>query len=162
MSLYLNKIKAIEQISQLIDNSKRQNQIVVMTNGCFDILHPGHISYLEKAKKLGHILIVAVNSDASIKRLKGTNRPINILNDRLHMLAGLASIDWLISFEEDTPESIIKLIKPDILVKGADYKIEDIAGSEYVMSYGGQVKLIELEKGYSSSKIIDRIKSIDL
>ena len=110
-----------------------------MTNGCFDILHPGHVSYLENARKLGDRLIVAVNTDGSVKRLKGESRPINNLNARMAVLAGLASVDWVVSFDEDTPQRLIGEILPDLLVKGGDYKPEEIAGSKEVWANGGDV-----------------------
>ena len=128
----------------------------MLTNGCFDILHPGHIHLLQEAKKLGNFLIVAINSDNSVNKLKGSGRPFNRLSSRIKMLASLACVDLVISFNEISPENIIKKISPDILVKGGDYKVNNIIGSNYVKSYNGQVNVIELKKGHSTSKILSR------
>ena len=124
------------------------------TNGCFDILHPGHVSYLEHARQLGDKLIVAVNSDASVSRLKGPTRPINDLIHRMHVLAGLASVDWVVAFEEDTPARLIAELVPDVLVKGGDYKPEEIAGADTVVAAGGEVRVLNFEEGYSTTGII--------
>ena len=137
---------------------KEENKKIVFTNGCFDILHVGHIRYLSKAKKLGNILIVGLNSDKSVKKLKGDNRPINIFEDRATLLASLRFVDLVIIFEEKTPENLIKKIKPDILVKGGDYNIEDIVGYKTVIENGGEVKVLGFQDGYSSSNYINKIK----
>ena len=137
---------------------KEENKKIVFTNGCFDILHVGHIRYLSKAKKLGNILIVGLNSDKSVKKLKGDNRPINIFEDRATLLASLRFVDLVIIFEEKTPENLIKKIKPDILVKGGDYNIEDIVGYKTVIENGGEVKVLRFHDGYSSSNYINKIK----
>ena len=129
-----------------------------MTNGCFDILHAGHIKYLEEAKALGDTLIIAINDDESVVRLKGKHRPINPLSDRMKVLDGLASSDFIVPFEEDTPVELINLIKPDILVKGGDYSINDVIGADEVREYGGDVKILSYLDGYSSSKIIEKLK----
>ena len=129
-----------------------------MTNGCFDILHAGHIKYLEEAKALGDTLIIAINDDESVVRLKGKHRPINPLSDRMKVLDGLASSDFIVPFEEDTPIELINLIKPDILVKGGDYSINDVVGVDEVREYGGDVKILSYLDGYSSSKIIEKLK----
>ena len=129
-----------------------------MTNGCFDILHAGHIKYLEEAKALGDTLIIAINDDESVARLKGKHRPINPLSDRMKVLDGLASSDFIVPFEEDTPIELINLIKPDILVKGGDYSINDVVGADEVREYGGDVKILSYLDGYSSSKIIEKLK----
>jgi len=137
---------------------KEENKKIVFTNGCFDILHVGHVRYLSKAKKLGNILIVGLNSDKSVKKLKGDNRPINIFEDRATLLASLRFVDLVIIFEEKTPENLIKKIKPDILVKGGDYNIEDIVGYKTVIENGGEVKVLRFHEGYSSSNYINKIK----
>ena len=137
---------------------KEENKKIVFTNGCFDILHVGHVRYLSKAKKLGNILIVGLNSDKSVKKLKGDNRPINIFEDRATLLASLRFVDLVIIFEEKTPENLIKKIKPDILVKGGDYNIEDIVGYKTVIENGGEVKVLGFHEGYSSSNYINKIK----
>ena len=131
---------------------------VVFTNGCFDILHRGHIDYLSKAADLGQVLIVGVNSDSSTRNLKGPFRPINDEYSRAMILASLHFTDAVILFDEPTPYNLIKFIQPDILVKGADYKIEDIAGSDIVLAKGGQVITIELLQGFSTSSIEAKIK----
>lgn len=131
---------------------------VVMTNGCFDLLHPGHIRYLRAAKALGDRLVVAVNSDASVKRLKGESRPVNRLDVRMEMLSALESVDWVVSFDEDTPESLICQIKPDILVKGGDYQIAQIAGAQCVQACGGEVRVLDFWQGHSTTAMIDRLQ----
>ena len=128
-----------------------------MTNGCFDILHPGHVKYLEQAKALGDRLIVAVNDDDSIRRLKGEMRPINPLAVRMQMLRALISVDWVVPFSEDTPERLICNVRPDILVKGGDYRSDEIAGSSCVQAAGGIVKVLEFLPGHSTSKLIETI-----
>ena len=133
-------------------------QKVVMTNGVFDILHAGHVSYLANARKLGDRLIVAVNSDASTKRLKGESRPVNPLEQRMIVLGALEAVDWVVSFEEDTPQRLIAGILPDLLVKGGDYKPEDIAGSEEVWANGGDVLVLNFEDGCSTTNIIKKIQ----
>jgi D-beta-D-heptose 7-phosphate kinase/D-beta-D-heptose 1-phosphate adenosyltransferase len=129
-----------------------------MTNGCFDILHPGHIDYLRKAKDLGDRLIIAVNSDDSVKRLKGNSRPLNSISTRMTMLDALESTDWIIEFGEDTPRRLIEKVLPDILVKGGDYKIEEIAGSDAVIRNGGEVKIMQFLEGHSTTGLIEKIK----
>ena len=131
---------------------------IVFTNGCFDIIHVGHIRYLSKAKKLGNILIVGLNSDESVKKLKGDDRPINTFEDRAMLLSSLRFVDLVIIFEEQTPENLIKEIKPDILAKGGDYDPKDIIGYKTVIENGGQVKVLGFHDGYSSSNYINKIK----
>ena len=130
-----------------------------MTNGIFDILHAGHVSYLANARKLGDRLIVAVNSDASTKRLKGETRPVNALENRMIVLGALEAVDWVVPFEEDTPQRLIADILPDLLVKGGDYKPEEIAGSAEVWANGGDVKVLNFEDGLSTTNIIKAIKT---
>lgn len=143
---------------QEITDARAHSEVIVMTNGCFDILHAGHVAYLQQAKALGKRLIVAVNDDASVKRLKGNDRPINSLEQRMAVLAGLRSIDWVVPFSEDTPEELIKKIKPDILVKGGDYKVDQIAGADLVTKQGGKVIILDFIKGCSGTSIIKRIQ----
>lgn len=131
---------------------------VVMTNGCFDILHEGHVAYLQQAKRLGDRLVVAVNDDASVRRLKGEGRPVNGVEQRMAVLAGLASVDWVCPFGEDTPESLICAVKPDILVKGGDYRPEEIAGADCVRASGGEVRVLDFLPGRSTSRIIGAIR----
>ena len=134
-----------------------RNERIVFTNGCFDLLHLGHVDYLAKAKDLGERLIIGVNTDSSVKRLKGEHRPLQDENSRLHILAALQSVDAVVLFDEDTPYELIKEIEPDILVKGADYKIENIVGYDIVVSRGGSVQTIEFIEGYSTTLIEKRI-----
>jgi len=142
--------------------AQARGERVVMTNGCFDILHAGHVAYLEHARQLGDRLIVAVNDDASIGRLKGPKRPINPLNRRMQVLAGLAAVDWVVPFAEDTPARLIEAVLPDILVKGGDYRPEDIAGGEAVIAAGGEVKVLGFEDGVSTTAMISTILDREL
>ncbi|MBK5143014.1 bifunctional D-glycero-beta-D-manno-heptose-7-phosphate kinase/D-glycero-beta-D-manno-heptose 1-phosphate adenylyltransferase HldE [Budviciaceae bacterium BWR-B9] len=146
-----------EQLKQAVAHARQRGEKVVMTNGCFDILHAGHVSYLANARKLGDRLIVAVNSDASTRRLKGETRPVNPLAQRMIVLGALESVDWVVAFEEDTPQRLIADILPDLLVKGGDYKPEDIAGSKEVWAAGGDVRVLNFEDGCSTSNIIKTI-----
>ncbi|MBM37682.1 MAG: bifunctional heptose 7-phosphate kinase/heptose 1-phosphate adenyltransferase [Woeseia sp.] len=148
----------IDHLKAMVSEARKRGEKIIMTNGCFDILHAGHVSYLEEAKGLGDRLIVAVNDDASVKRLKGDQRPINSIDIRSSVLAGLASVDWVIPFQDDTPESLISDILPDVLVKGGDYNLNEIAGAKNVLKNGGEVKILAFRKGYSSSSIIDKLK----
>lgn len=148
-----------EEALTKIQLAKQQGKRVVMTNGCFDLLHPGHIRYLEQAKKLGHYLLVAVNTDQSIQRLKGPNRPIHSTESRLKVLLGLKSVDWVVPFSEDTPERLISLLLPNVLVKGGDYKIEDVVGADIVLKEGGEVKILDFVEGYSTTNSIKKIQN---
>ena len=148
------KLKNKVNLLNIVGNLKNQNKKIVFTNGCFDILHKGHVKYLKEAKKLGDILIVGLNSDDSIRRLKGENRPINNTKDRAYMLSSYSFIDYIVIFDEDTPYNLIKSISPNILVKGEDYKDKTVVGSSLV----DEVKLIKFEPGKSTSSIINRIK----
>jgi len=145
-------------LSALIQKSRGMGEKIVMTNGCFDILHAGHTGYLERARQLGDRLIVAVNDDASVARLKGPGRPINSLTQRMKVLAALQSVDWVVPFSEDTPERLICSVMPDILVKGGDYKPREIAGYECVKRNGGDVIVLGYEQGCSTTDIIDSIR----
>ena len=137
-----------------INNSKD----VVFTNGVFDLLHVGHVRYLKAAKNLGNILVVGMNSDNSVKKIKGPSRPINSLEDRAKILLALKSVDCVVSFDDETPLNLIKKIMPDILVKGGDYTIEDIVGHKEVLENGGLVKSLPFHEGYSSTQFINQIK----
>ncbi|SUX69531.1 bifunctional heptose 7-phosphate kinase/heptose 1-phosphate adenyltransferase [Citrobacter freundii] len=145
-------------LKQAVASARKRGEKVVMTNGVFDILHAGHVSYLANARKLGDRLIVAVNSDASTKRLKGETRPVNPLEQRMIVLGALEAVDWVVSFEEDTPQRLIAGILPDLLVKGGDYKPEDIAGSKEVWANGGEVRVLNFEDGCSTTNIIKKIQ----
>jgi len=146
-----------EQLITAVADAKRHGETIVMTNGCFDILHAGHVGYLEQARRLGNRLIVAVNDDASVRRLKGVERPVNKLEQRMQVLAGLAAVDWVVPFSEDTPERLICRVKPDYLVKGGDHAPDTIAGGRCVREAGGQVVAMDYFDGHSTSGIIARI-----
>ena len=148
-----------DELLQRVAAARAQGQVVVMTNGCFDILHVGHVRYLEAARRLGDVLIVAVNTDESVKRLKGPTRPINRTEDRMRMLASLKCVDWVVPFGEDTPERLISRVLPDLLVKGGDYVPEAVAGYEAVRANGGQVVILDFHPGYSTTRIIERARS---
>ncbi len=150
----LNKVKPLSQLIKIISRLKKEGQKIVFTNGCFDLLHYGHAKYLEAAKSKGDILVVGVNSDASIKRIKGKDRPIVEENNRLHLIAALESVDFAVLFQEDTPLELIKKIRPDILIKGADWKHKGIVGADFIKSYGGRVSTVELVKGLSTTNLI--------
>ena len=143
---------------EIINRIKADRKKIVFTNGCFDLLHVGHIRYLAQAKRLGDFLIIGLNSDSSVKELKGKDRPINSFEDRATLLSAIESVDLVIMFEEQTPENLIKDIVPDILVKGGDYNIEDIVGYQTVIQNGGQVKTLSFYEGYSSTNYINKIK----
>lgn len=146
-----------EELLQHLQDCHDHNETVVVTNGCFDILHPGHIAYLEQARALGDRLIVAVNDDDSVRRLKGEDRPINSVFNRMAVLAGLRSVDWVVPFSEDTPARLIERLRPNVLVKGGDYTVEQIAGAEFVIKEGGSVKILEFVEGCSTTAIVDSI-----
>ncbi|MEI6415178.1 MAG: bifunctional D-glycero-beta-D-manno-heptose-7-phosphate kinase/D-glycero-beta-D-manno-heptose 1-phosphate adenylyltransferase HldE, partial [Pseudomonadota bacterium] len=148
-----------EELQMAVDEARAQGERIVMTNGCFDILHDGHVAYLEEARRLGDRLVVAVNSDASVRRLKGVDRPINPLARRLAVLAGLSSVDWLTAFEEDTPEALICTVRPDILVKGGDYQVEAVAGHRCVTESGGTVRILGFLPDRSTSRLISAIRA---
>lgn len=158
----INKIIEGKQLENTLKYWKESGNKVVFTNGCFDILHLGHVDYLEKAKAMGDKLIVGVNTDDSIRRIKGEERPIINENARAKILASMEFIDAVVLFNEDTPFNLIARVMPDILVKGADYKIGNIIGEDVVKENGGTVATIELIEGYSSSAIINKIKKLKL
>jgi len=150
-----------KRLSSIVKKLKKSNKKIVFTNGCFDILHRGHIEYLKKAKKLGDILIIGLNSDISVRKIKGRLRPINKENDRAKVLDSLKYVDYVVTFNEKTPLNLIKKIKPDILVKGGDWKEKDVAGAGFVKKNNGIVKIIKFKKGYSTTGIINKILSIN-
>ena len=147
-----------DELLDALEHSRRRGEKIVMTNGCFDLLHAGHVEYLEQARALGDRLVVAVNDDASVRRLKGPGRPLQDLDKRLKALAGLAAIDWLVAFSGDTPESLVQRVNPDLLVKGGDYAPADIAGAGHVRQQGGEVITLPLVDGCSTSGIVDAIR----
>ena len=145
---------------QVAAQARGRGERLVMTNGCFDILHAGHVAYLEEAKQRGDRLLVAVNDDKSVARLKGTGRPINPLADRMAVLAGLASVDWVVPFDEDTPEVLVGEVLPDVLVKGGDYRPENIAGARKVLENGGTVEVLSFREGRSTSAIVEAVQRL--
>jgi D-beta-D-heptose 7-phosphate kinase/D-beta-D-heptose 1-phosphate adenosyltransferase len=151
----------VPELVALVAEAKARGERVVFTNGCFDILHAGHVGYLEEAKSCGDRLIVAVNDDDSVRRLKGASRPVNPLADRMAVLAGLASVDWVVPFAEDTPAELIAKVLPDVLVKGGDYRVEQIAGGDTVLKNGGEVRVLGFKPGRSTSALIDALRRSD-
>jgi len=153
------KVLSASKLEQAIADFKKANKKIVFTNGCFDLLHIGHVRYLEQAKSLGDILIVGINTDASVQALKGPTRPIQNENDRAEILASLKAVDHTVLFDEETPINLIKTVKPDILVKGGDWKKEQIVGWDFVESYGGEVKSLQYVDGKSTTNIIAKSKT---
>ena len=147
-----------DQLEIVMADARAHGERVVMTNGCFDIIHAGHVGYLEQARALGDRLVVAVNSDASVRRLKGAGRPVNPLDRRLAVLAGLESVDWVVGFEQDTPEELLRRLRPDILVKGGDYQHDEVVGWEIVEGYGGEVAVLDFLDNVSTTAIVEQIR----
>lgn len=154
-----SKIVDLERAKTRVGEWKRQGKRVVFTNGCFDLLHLGHVDYLEKARNLGDILVVGLNTDDSVSRFKGPHRPIQDQQSRARVMAALAVVDLVVFFDEDTPKNLISALVPQVLVKGSDYLAENIVGADVVKNAGGDVKTIEFVPGYSTTRIIDRIKT---
>jgi rfaE bifunctional protein nucleotidyltransferase chain/domain len=150
-------LKSGKELDSLISSLKSQNKKIVFTNGVFDIIHRGHAAYLNEAKKLGDVLIVGLNSDLSVKRIKGSARPVNNENDRAYVLVNLKPVDYVAIFEEDTPYNLIKSVVPDVLVKGGDWKPEDIVGSDIVIKSGGKVLSLNYVDNYSTTGILKKI-----
>ena len=146
------------KINPLIELWKQSGEKIVFTNGCFDIIHFGHVHYLKEAKSLGDKLVVGVNSDASVQHLKGKHRPINTLSERIKVLEAIRHIDLIITFEEDTPLQLIEIIQPDVLVKGGDYQADEIVGGKAVIQNGGEVQILSLKEGLSTSAMIESIR----
>lgn len=146
----------LKNVSESLE-AVRKNKKVVFTNGCFDILHVGHLRYLQDAKALGDFLIVGLNSDQSVKRLKGATRPIQNESDRAELLLGLKCVDAVVIFDEDTPIQLIEQVRPDVLVKGGDWAVNQIVGSDFVQSYGGTVKSLPFHQGRSTTDIVEKI-----
>lgn len=153
-----HKIKGIEEATKIVEGWRARNESIVFTNGCFDILHLGHVDYLERSRDLGDHLIVGLNSDDSVHRLKGEGRPINDILSRSRILASMSFVDLVIEFNEDTPKALISKLLPDILVKGNDYLAENIVGADIVQKSGGKVATIPLMDGYSTSLIVEKIR----
>lgn len=161
---FFSKIKAPTSLKRSLSQARRGWSLqrplkVVFTNGCFDLIHKGHVTYLEEARNLGDLLVVALNSDESVRKLKGPERPINALEDRLEVIAALESVSFVTWFEEETPLNTIQLLKPDILVKGGDWKPSQIVGADDVLARGGRVFSLPFVEGRSSTRIIERVRS---
>jgi len=154
-----SKIKGLKELKQIVETLKKQGKKVVFTNGCFDLLHIGHIKCLQEAKSLGDILIVAINSDESIRKIKGKGRPITPAKERAEILAALECVDYVTIFSEILPNKLIEILKPDIHVKGGDYSIDELPEAKIVKSYGGRVVIVNKVENHSTTKIIERIKS---
>lgn len=154
-----SKILSPQSLRSVFQKVQRRGTKTVFTNGCFDILHSGHVQYLQKAKSLGHFLVVALNTDRSVRALKGKNRPVNPLRDRLQVIAALECVDYVTWFNETTPLKLIERLQPQVLVKGGDWKINQIVGASFVLKRGGQVRSLPFLKGRSTTEIIHRVKS---
>ncbi|MET4695845.1 bifunctional D-glycero-beta-D-manno-heptose-7-phosphate kinase/D-glycero-beta-D-manno-heptose 1-phosphate adenylyltransferase HldE [Endozoicomonas lisbonensis] len=148
-----------DQLIIAIEDARAHGEKIVFTNGCFDIIHAGHVGYLEQARKQGDRLVLAINSDDSVKRLKGEGRPINTEDRRMAVLAGLEAVDWVVSFNEDTPENLLRMVKPDVLVKGGDYSIDEVVGADIVYEYGGDVKVLAFLDNCSTTAIVEKIRT---
>jgi rfaE bifunctional protein nucleotidyltransferase chain/domain len=147
-----------EELARLLEEERRRGRRIVFTNGCFDILHLGHLRSLEAARAQGDILVVGINSDTSVRRLKGKGRPIHRQAERAALLAGLKPVDYVVVFDEDTPIETIRALRPDVHVKGGDYKVEDLPEREAVEGYGGRIVIVPLVTGYSTTKILERLR----
>lgn len=152
------KLKSAAALSRSLAALRSKGRKVVFTNGCFDILHPGHVSYLEKASNMGDVLVVGLNSDRSVRAIKGKKRPVNKENDRAYVLSALSFVDHVTIFDDDTPERLIRKLKPDVLVKGGDWNVSDIVGADFVKSRGGRVARIPFLKGYSTTSLIKKMR----
>jgi rfaE bifunctional protein nucleotidyltransferase chain/domain len=161
MEEYLSKIKNKSTMKEVVERAKKEGQKIVFTNGCFDILHQGHVRYLSEAKKCGDCLIVGLNSDRSVRRIKGKNRPLMPEGARAELLAALCFVDGVVIFDEEDPLAIIKYLHPHVLVKGADWAEDDIIGAELIKKTGGEVKRIPLFPGISTSDIIRRVSGLN-
>ena len=160
MQLTQTKIVSREAAKKLVSEWKLAGQEVVFTNGCFDIVHLGHIDYLEKARNKGHKLVVGVNTDASVRQLKGDSRPVVGEQARARMLAAFGFVDLVVLFGEETPQGLIEYLEPNVLVKGNDYTVATIVGSDFVLRQGGKVETIDLVEGYSTTRLIQKIKNL--
>ncbi|HCP53996.1 MAG TPA: bifunctional heptose 7-phosphate kinase/heptose 1-phosphate adenyltransferase [Pseudomonas sp.] len=152
-------VLSLDQLLIAIEDARAHGEKIVFTNGCFDILHAGHVTYLEQARAQGDRLVLAVNDDGSVSRLKGPGRPINSVDRRMAVLAGLGAVDWVVSFSEDTPERLLKQVQPDVLVKGGDYSIDQVVGADIVNAYGGEVRVLSLVENSSTTAIVEKIRN---
>ncbi|OQW50349.1 MAG: glycerol-3-phosphate cytidylyltransferase [Proteobacteria bacterium SG_bin7] len=155
----MGKVVSVDELRNHL-SPLRKNKKVVFTNGCFDILHVGHVSYLRRARHLGDFLVVGLNADVSVRRLKGPTRPVQCEEDRATILSALECVDYVVLFSEDTPKDLIEKVNPDVLVKGGDWPVDKIVGADYVISIGGQVKSLPFIEGKSSSSILEKVKKL--
>ena len=153
----MGQVVDLDELKRIREHLRRQNKKVVFTNGCFDLIHRGHVEYLLKAKSLGDVLVVGINTDDSVRRIKGKRRPITLESDRGFILANLAPVDYVCAFEQDTPQKLIRALLPDVLLKGADWKIDEIVGKDLVENAGGKVVTIDFVPNQSTTNIIERI-----
>ena len=153
----MTKLKKLSDLTRIIAGFKERGKKIVFTNGCFDIIHVGHVEDLSKAKNMGDLLIVGLNSDSSVKRLKGPDRPINREEDRAKVLSALYFVDYVVIFNEETPDRLIRKVKPDILVKGGDWQMKDIVGASFIKSYGGKVATVPFVKGFSTTSLVKKM-----
>jgi rfaE bifunctional protein nucleotidyltransferase chain/domain len=153
-----SKLVTRKSLAAILKKARTKGKRTVFTNGCFDILHPGHVSYLERAAGMGDLLVIGLNSDSSVKAIKGRDRPLNNERDRAYVLSALSFVDYITLFGENTPDKLIRMIRPDVLVKGGDWKIGDIVGGSFVKSYGGRVARIPFLKGYSTTSLIKKMR----
>jgi D-beta-D-heptose 7-phosphate kinase/D-beta-D-heptose 1-phosphate adenosyltransferase len=153
------KVLSGERLRHELDSRRRLGQRVAFTNGCFDVLHAGHVAYLNEARAQADLLVVGLNSDASVQAIKGNGRPVNSVADRIEVLAGLGAVDYIVVFDEATPLTLIHQVRPDVLVKGADYRKHEVVGNEYVESYGGRVHLASFRPGYSTTDTIEKLRA---
>ncbi len=153
-------IMSSDQLQIAVQDAREHGEKIVFTNGCFDIIHAGHVGYLSEAKQFGNRLIVAINEDLSVRRLKGAGRPINPLERRMAVLAGLEAVDWVVSFAEDTPENLLEVLRPEVRVKGGDYSLEQVVGGSFVQDYGGEVKVLEFLDDCSTSAMMEKMQEV--
>ena len=156
----MSKVCSLRQLPQALARLRRSGKRIVFTNGCFDILHKGHVRYLAQARRLGDALVVGVNADASVRRIKGPDRPVNRQADRAEVLSALGCVDLVTIFTQDTPEKLIRLVRPSVLAKGGDWKKKDIVGGSFVESLGGQVRVIPYVKGFSTTGLLGKIRAL--
>lgn len=153
------KIRTVGRLARELAGWRSRGKRIVFTNGCFDILHAGHVDYLQRAARMGDVLVIGLNSDSSVRKLKGPSRPVNRQSDRARVLAALECVDRITIFAERTPERLIRKVRPDVLVKGADWKVEDIVGAEFVRNRGGKIVTVPFVKGYSTTGLLRKIAS---
>jgi D-beta-D-heptose 7-phosphate kinase/D-beta-D-heptose 1-phosphate adenosyltransferase len=158
----IDKVVELKEIKEICRTAKKEGKKIVFTNGCFDIIHPGHIECLKRAKELGDLLVVGVNTDRSVRKIKGKGRPIFNETDRVTILSAITFVDYIVLFDESTPQRLIENIEPDVLVKGGDYTKEEIVGRDVVEGCGGRVVVVPYVRGYSTTAIIDKVKNICL